>query len=160
MRTWLLAGLLLASLNAAADCRPTTRAMDAMSDAELVLAGPGDRAVRLGVLVADDYRERAAGFQHVCPETIEKTAIYFEFERLRRPSFHMRNVKAPLDIAFIDAHGVIVDIQRMEPYVLGARHYETYGPPREVAAALEVRAGYFAEQAITEADWTVQITGQ
>jgi uncharacterized protein len=156
MKRWLLAGLLLVSLNAAADCRQTTGAMDDMAEAKLVLAGPGERSVRLTVLVADDHRKRAAGFQHICPETIERTAIYFEFERLRRPNFHMNNVKAALDIAFIDAGGVIADIQRMEPYVLGARHHQTYSPPGEVAAALEVRAGYFAEQGITEGDWRVE----
>lgn len=155
MKHWLLAGLLLASLNAAADCRRTTSALDAMAEAELVMAGPG-RFVKLAVRVADDHRKRAAGFQHICPETIESTAIYFEFEQPRRPSFHMRNVKAPLDIAFIDAAGVIVSIQRMEPYVLGAQQYRTWGSTGEVAAALEARAGYFADAQITEGGWRIE----
>lgn len=153
MKRWLLAGLLLAPLTADADCQPTTRALDDMAAAELVLSGPGQRSVALAVRVADNHRERAAGFQYVCPETIDNTAIYFVFERLRRPGFHMRNVKAPLDIAFIDGEGAIVDIQRMEPYVLGVRQHETYSPPGDVAAALEVRAGYFAEQGITTQGW-------
>lgn len=160
MKYWLIAGLLLASLDAAADCQRTTPALDAMVEAELVLAGPGERLVRLAVRVADDYGERAAGFQYVCPETIEGTAIYFEFKRPRRPSFHMRNVKAPLDIAFIDTDGVIVDIQRMEPYILGAKQHRTYGPPGEVAAALEARAGYFAEQRITGRAWRIESLNQ
>lgn len=156
MKHWLLAGLLLTSLNAAADCRRTTDTLEAMAEAELVMAGPGQRSVRLAVRVADDHRERAAGFQHICPETIDSTAIYFEFDRPRRPSFHMRNVKAPLDIAFIDAGGVIVSIQRMEPYVLGAQQHRTWGPAGEVAAALEARAGYFADARITEGDWKIE----
>jgi len=160
MKHWLLAGVLLASFNAAADCRETTGALEAMEEAELVLAGPDGRRVRLVARVADDYRERAAGFQHVCPDTVDRTAIYFRFERTRRPNFHMRNVKAPLDIAFIDADGVIVDIQLMQPYVLGAKRHKTYGPPGEVAAALEARAGYFASQRITEGNWRVESPGQ
>lgn len=160
MKHWLLAGLLLASLNAAADCRRTTAAMDAMAEAELVMTGPGERSVRLAVRVADDHRERAAGFQHVCPETIDNTAIYFELNRPRRPDFHMRNVEAPLDIAFIDADGVIVNIQRMEPYVLGARRRKTYGPSGEVVAALEARAGYFAGEGITEGSWRIESLDQ
>lgn len=156
MRGWLPAGLLLVSLNAAGDCRPTTPAVDDMAEAELVLAGPGGRTVSVAVRVADDFRKRAAGFQYICPESIEDTAIYFEFERPRRPSFHMNNVKAPLDIAFIDGDGVIVDIQQMEPYVLGAKHHDTYSPPGEVSAALEARAGYFSAQQITAGNWRVE----
>jgi uncharacterized membrane protein (UPF0127 family) len=157
MRRLVLAALLLASLEAGADCQPVTRALDGMARAELALHGPGGRVETLDVRVADDHRERAAGFQHICPETIKTTAIYFAFERPRRPNFHMRNVKAQLDIAFIDADGTIVDIQTMEPYVLGARHHRTWGPPREVAAALEARAGYFAGLQITAGDWTVEL---
>ncbi|HSH42374.1 MAG TPA: DUF192 domain-containing protein [Arenicellales bacterium] len=157
MRRLVLAALLLASLEAGADCQPTTRALDGMARAEVSLRGPGGRVETLDVRVADDYRERAAGFQHVCPETIEATAIYFEFERPRRPNFHMRNVKAPLDIAFIDADGVIADIQTMQPYVLGARQHRTWGPPREVTAALEAKAGYFSGLQISAGDWTVEL---
>lgn len=160
MKRWLIAGVLLASFNAAADCRETTEPLEDMDEAELVLAGPDGRRVQLVTRVADDYRERAAGFQHVCPDTVDRTAIYFQFQRTRRPNFHMRNVKAPLDIAFIDADGNIVDIQLMKPYVLGAKRHKTYSPPGEVAAALEARAGYFASQQITEGNWRVESLGQ
>lgn len=156
MKRWLLYGLALASLDAGAACQPTTEPLDDMGEADVILAGPGDRRVRLRVRVADDHRERAAGFQYICPETIAATAIYFVFERLRRPSFHMHNVKAPLDIAFIDADGVIVSIQRMEPYVVGAREQKTYGPQTGVAGALEARAGYFSSERITEDEWRVE----
>jgi len=153
----LLAIMLLLPLPAAADCLQTTKAIEAMAETELVLAGPGERTVTLVVRVADDHRERAAGFQHVCPGTIANTAIYFEFRYQRRPSFHMHNVKAPLDIAFIDAAGIIVDIQLMKPYVLGASSNPTYSPPGEVAAALEARAGWFADAGITENDWRIEL---
>ncbi len=69
----------------------------------------------------------------------------------------MRNVKAPLDIAFIDDDGQIVDIQRMEPYVLGAAREIYYSPPGPVAAALEARAGYFAEHGISAGSWRVEV---
>lgn len=151
-----MALLLPVALDAAADCQPTTADLENMARADLVLAGPGRETVRLGVRVADEGRERAAGFQHICPATIDDTAIYFVFARPRRPSFHMRNVKAPLDIAFIDAAGAIVNIQRMEPYVLGATDNPTYGPAAAVATALEVRAGYFAENRISEGEWRVE----
>ncbi|MBS1270784.1 MAG: hypothetical protein MAG794_01752 [Gammaproteobacteria bacterium] len=156
MRWCLLAVLLPAALNAGADCRQTTAALDSMSGAELILAGPEKESIKLAVRVADDYRERAGGFQYVCPETIQSTAIYFLFERSRHANFHMRNVKAPLDIAFIDESGSIVDIQRMEPAVLGTARHRYYSPRRPVAAALETRAGYFIEQRITVEQWKIE----
>ncbi|MGA8259985.1 MAG: DUF192 domain-containing protein [Arenicellales bacterium] len=155
MRPWLLAALLVA-LNAHGACRESTPALNSMTGAELTLEGPAGQAVRLRVRVADDNTELAGGFQYVCPDTIAKTSIYFVFDHPLHPTFHMHNVEAPLDIAFIDADGVIVNIQRMEPYVLGAAHYRYYSPPGEVTAALETRAGYFAEKQVTVGDWKVE----
>jgi uncharacterized membrane protein (UPF0127 family) len=156
MRNGLLASLVLVVSNAVADCQPETPELKSMETEELVLNGPENRSMTMAVRVADDYRERGAGFQHICPATIDSTAIYFVFERPRRPSFHMQNVKAPLDIAFIDDGGTIVDIQRMEPYVLGSKQQPLYGPPGLVTAALETRAGFFKEQRITEGDWRIE----
>lgn len=155
-----LAAAMAAVLNAYADCRVSTAALDSMAAAELTLSGPDDRSLNLGVRVADDDRERASGFQYICRATIDKTAIYFVFDHARRPSFHMHNVEAALDIAFIDVHGLIIDIQRMEPYVLGATRYQYYSPPGPVTAALETRAGYFAEQGITAGAWTIEALHQ
>lgn len=156
MRAWLVVALLLASLPVQAACRDTTESLSAMAYRELVMIGPGGRSVTLAVRVADDPHERSAGFQHICPEVVENTNIYFEFDRVRRPSFHMRNVWAPLDIAFIDPNGVVMDIQRMEPYVRGATEETYYSPPGKVAGALETRAGYFAAQEITAGDWKIE----
>lgn len=157
MRRWLaLVGLLLAGSGAAADCLDRTDELDSMGTAAMTLEGPGNESLSLTVRVADDPMERAGGFQHVCPDVILRTAIFFEFERPRRPSFHMHNVKAPLDIAFIDENGVIVDIQRMQPYAMGATQHPYYSPPGPVAAALETRAGYFGEHRVTEGDWRIE----
>lgn len=153
MRAWLLVVLLAVSLDTLADCRTSTAELARMQAAVLTLAGPQERVLRLDARIADEARERAAGFQHICPQTIERRAILFRFARVRRPSFHMHNVKAPLDIAFIDADGRIVDIQRMQPYVAGAARQPTYSPPGAVAAALETRAGWFAEHGVRAGDW-------
>ncbi|MFZ0488322.1 MAG: DUF192 domain-containing protein [Arenicellales bacterium] len=153
---WLLAILMLAAPGVWADCQESTAALDSMAETAITLQGPGDRSIELPVRIADDNRERGGGFQYICPQTINTTSIYFEFDRAYRPSFHMHNVEAPLDIAFVDPHGVILDIQRMEPYTLGATHYRYYSPPGEVMAALETRAGYFEEKGITAGDWSVK----
>lgn len=151
-----MAALLLVASSSRAECRESTAALDSMSEAELTLTGPENRSIELAVRVADDNREKAGGFQYICPATIDTTSIYFELDRAYRPSFHMHNVEAPLDIAFVDPQGVIVDIQRMEPYTLGATHYRYYSPPGAVVAALETRAGFFQEKGITAGDWKVK----
>jgi len=157
MKAWLTAVLLLAALPAGADCVDATGALRGMARGEVVLHGPAGEAVKLEARVADEARERSAGFQHICPDVVARTAIYFEFARPRRPSFHMHNVKAPLDIAFIDGGGAVVDIQRMEPYVAGAARQVYYSPPTPVAAALEARAGFFAEHGIHAGGWRVAV---
>ncbi len=54
----------------------------------------------------------------------------------------MRNVHAPLDIAFIRADGTFVDVLRMDPGL------DLYGPDAPYAFALETRAGWFAEHGL------------
>lgn len=75
----------------------------------------GGQEVAFPVLVAGDNRQRRAGYQHVSPDVMAQTAIFFVFPAEVRGPFHMCNVAAPLDIAWIAADGSIVDVQVMEP---------------------------------------------
>jgi uncharacterized membrane protein (UPF0127 family) len=122
-----------------------------MTPGALRIATEDGNGTRLDVLVATTPQARAAGFQHICPETVADTAILFRFEHDTRPPFHMRNVHAPLDIAFIDARGVVVDLQRMEPYVASMvftrqPRYQSQAPFR---FALETAAGRMKELGIS-----------
>ena len=119
-----------------------------MAVTDVTLKGDRGAPLTLTVRVADNGRQRAAGFQHICPAIIRETAILFLFANPARPTFHMHNVHAPLDLAFIDADGRIMEIHRMRTYVLGAARHEYYRPRRPVRAALEVRAGFFSERGI------------
>lgn len=118
--------------------------------------------VQLSVKLADDVRERAAGFQHICPETINETPILFLFPRPTPVAFHMRNVHAPLDIAFIDADGRIVDIQRMAVYAADPENTinRYYRPRAPITAALETRVGLFATLGVTAGNARIAVTPQ
>lgn len=94
--------------------------------------------------LADNNTTRAAGFQRVCASTIAETPILFVFPRAFKPQFHMHNVVAPIDIAFIQESGAIDSIQAMKPYVLGSKNKPLYGPVKPVIAALEARPGFFS----------------
>ena len=82
-----------------------------------------------------------------CPETIEQMKILFVFERSGRGAFHMHNVVAPLDIAFVADDGTIVDVQQMLPYADPAKP-RYYAPGAPYRYALEARVGFFAEHGL------------
>ena len=128
-----------------------------MESGRVHLSGPDGRYIELNVRVADEGYERAAGFQHICPEIADDTSIVFLFSSPNIPKFHMRNVYMPLDIAFFDADSVIRSIQTMEPYVLGKRDEKLWSPGTPVVGALEVRGGLFKELGVTEDDWSIYL---
>ncbi len=124
-----------------------------------------DMPIRQGVLrritgeeVLFEYRwantvERIAhGFQRTCPQTVAGMQMLFEFSRESIPDFHMNNVVAPLDIAFVDKNGVIVDIFLMNTYSLLELKKPLYSPSKPVLYALEARAGFFQDLNITRGD--------
>lgn len=98
-----------------AGCVDTSPVLDHMEEATVTIVG--EKPAEIPVRVADDSFERAAGFQYICPKAVAETAILFRFDAPTQSPFHMNNVHAPLDIAFIGPDGVVVDVQRMEPYV-------------------------------------------
>ena len=101
----------------------------------------------LDVLVADDAFERASGFQHICPQIIDQTLILFRYPQEVRGRFHMSNVHAPLDIAFIDGQGSVIAVLLMETYTENDR--PLYGPDGRYQFALEARAGFFNTMGIS-----------
>lgn len=142
----------------AAGCRDMTPELAHMTVRDMQLRGPGDRHIDLKVRIADEGGERAAGFQHICPETTDHTSILFVFGRPNIPRFHMRNVHMPLDIAFIDSRGVIRNIQTMHPYILGSKEEKLWGPGVPVLFVLEVKAGLFEMQGVTENEWSIVLS--
>jgi len=129
----------------ASDCVPTTAQLDAMATATVVAARPGLPNVSIAVKVADEAQERAAGFQHICPDSPHRSAIWFSFPRLTQTSFHMLNVHEPLDIAFMDETGLILEIRRMEPYTSFWNQGRLYGARAPFRYALETPAGWLSD---------------
>jgi uncharacterized membrane protein (UPF0127 family) len=127
----------------AADCSPSTPAFAHMDSRTLALVNDRGEAVSMEARIADDGAERAAGFQHICASVIERSNILFEFAPPIASGFHMRNVHAPLDIAFIAPDGRVIATARMEP------GKQRYGPPGVIGYALETRAGVLDELGIS-----------
>jgi len=88
------------------------------------------------VRLADSPAHRAVGFQHVAPDAMDGVAIYFAYDRARKPVYHMRNVARPLLIAWIVPDGTVHEVARMEP---GGR---VYPAPVAVTGVLEFTASH------------------
>jgi len=92
--------------------------------------------------VARSDAERARGLMER-EELPEGRGMLFVFPDVAVRSFWMQNTYIPLDIAFLDSEGLIVDIQPMEPLD------ETFTESRAPAMfALEVPQGWFAGRGI------------
>ena len=69
--------------------------------------------------------------------------MLFTFERPSQQCFWMKNTLIPLDIAFVDDSGAIVNIERMKPQTLDGHCSE-----KPVRYVLEMNDGWFAKRGI------------
>lgn len=69
--------------------------------------------------------------------------MLFVFDSVGRPCFWMKNTPLPLTIAFIDRHGIIVNLADMQPY-----SEATHCPVAPVLYALEMEQGWFQSKGI------------
>jgi len=130
------------------ECENDNAALQAMGTVKLTITRSDGSLFTLDAKYANSANTRAAGFQHVCVERIETTLILFEFNSPLQPSFHMNNVVAPLDIAFIEKDGSVESTQRMSTYSILLRDKPLYSPSRPVVAALEAHDGFYAQHKI------------
>ncbi len=131
----------------AAECVDSTEGIDSMDRITITLLNDQGKPIELSVLLADDAFERAAGFQSVCPEVIDKTLILFLYPTSIEGKFHMQNVHAPLDIVFFAANGRFLKYEKMETYTEDSQ--PLYGPGRPFQYALEAPVGFFAEHGVS-----------
>lgn len=100
----------------------------------------------LKVEVVQTEEEKARGLMF--RESLGKNeGMLFVYEKEEFLSFWMKNTRIPLSIAFMDAKGIIVDIQDMEPFGL-----ETHTSAFPALYALEVNQGWFRRNGITVGD--------
>jgi uncharacterized membrane protein (UPF0127 family) len=155
----LAATLLLAALAPAATAQspaakaapnpecPRWRDAFATMPLRMVSIQAGTRTLALRVKMADSGERQAGGFQCATPDEIKRHLILFDFGKEIFTQFHMQNVSAALDIAFIKGDGRIFAILKMDPSPT-----ELYGPLGEFRYALEAHAGFFASQGIRQGE--------
>ena len=146
----LLAALLvLPSVVARAQDKQCQRWRDAFASmpVKMVTVEAGGRQVALRVRVAESGEQQAAGFQCATAKEIERSLILFDFGREIQTRFHMQNVPAALDIAFVKADGRVFSILQMEPSPT-----TLYGPMGDFRYAIEARKGFYASQGIRQGE--------
>src|SRR6185503_17788034 len=81
---------------------------------QMITLESGGRTIALRVRMAATSEQQAAGFQCATPQEIDRNLILFDFGREIATQFHMQNVPAALDIAFVKGDGRVFSILRME----------------------------------------------
>lgn len=125
------------------NCEVDNASLQAMPLIQLELTRDDGSAHIFPAKLADNNTTRAAGFQRVCASTIEAMPILFVFDSEQIPGFHMNNVVAPIDIAFIKKGGEFESIQAMQPYSVLEIKKKLWRPKKPVKYALEVHPGFF-----------------
>ncbi|MDP8959578.1 MAG: DUF192 domain-containing protein [Actinomycetota bacterium] len=90
------------------------------------------------VAVADSPERRAQGLMGV-DDLGGLDGMLFVFDEPVVPAFWMKDTLIPLDVAFFDGHGRLVEVQQMEP--CRRQPCPTYAPDSPVRWALEAPAG-------------------
>lgn len=105
--------------------------------------------VSVSVEIADNLEEQTVGLMYRT-SLEENQGMLFVFENEEQKIFWMKNTKIPLDIIFIDADGVIVDMkENFQPCVVEECE-KYYSKPAQYA--LEVNAGFVEEHGVVIGD--------
>ena len=96
--------------------------------------------------IADNDELRARGLMNR-DSLPENHGMLFVYGTTQVRSFWMRNTRIPLDIAFIDANGIIINIERMEPQ--SDSNTYSQGP---MMYALEMTQGWFEANEVGPGD--------
>jgi uncharacterized membrane protein (UPF0127 family) len=96
--------------------------------------------------IADNQELRAQGLMNR-DSLAANHGMLFVYGTAEVRSFWMRNTRIPLDIAFIDANGVIINIEPMEPQ--SDENYFSRGP---MMYALEMDQGWFEANEVKPGD--------
>ncbi len=124
----------------------------ALFSTAMVLVESGGTGHLLEVELADSPALRSRGLMFR-QDLAAEGGMLFLFPNDTQGGFWMQNTFVPLSIAFIDAAGVIVDIQEMEPLTTNL-----HAPPVPYRWALEVNQGWFATNGVGVGD-VVGLTG-
>lgn len=101
----------------------------------------GEAQLRLELAVTSAEKRRGLQRREFLPED---RGMAFFYPQPQRARFWMRNTPLPLDIGFFTADGVLREVYPLHPHV----EVPVRSARRDIALAVEVNRGWFAEQGI------------
>ncbi len=129
-------GLAAATILALAVCSGTvSQAAEGCRSDTALLRGDWGTA-RFSIEIADDPEERAEGLMNRASMPVS-AGMLFVYERPAPMSFWMRNTLIPLDMIFIDEHGIV---QHIHPNAVPLDETPIYGG-ENLLAVLEINGG-------------------
>ena len=133
-------------------CDGEAAAWRTMPESRVILRSDEGATHHLAVKIAITPAQRGAGFQHICSKWVQVWGVLFVFPTSQWATFHMGNVRADLDIAFIAEGGRILELKKMsrEEDSGGGHRYRAAEPFRY---ALEVAAGRLSTLGLDEGNW-------
>jgi uncharacterized membrane protein (UPF0127 family) len=140
----------LAAFNVAS-CSPTEpNALDKLGAVPVTI-----KQQPFSLWIADNNDERERGLMFITSEQMAdlsdgtKRGMLFIFDYEQHLSFWMKNTIIPLDIAYLDAAGVVVATYTMPPLDSRIGQYRSGSPAR---FAIEVRAGVWSDLGVNVGD--------
>ena len=100
----------------------------------------GKHLIRAEVASTEAQREQGLMFRRELPKN---NGMLFVFDRPARSCMWMKNTSLPLSVAFIDANGTILNIEKMEPFTLDSHCSKGW-----IRYALEMNKNWFAKNGI------------
>ena len=100
----------------------------------------GKHLIRAEVASTEAPREQGLMFRRELPKN---NGMLFVFDRPARSCMWMKNTALPLSVAFIDANGTILNIEKMEPFTLDSHCSKGW-----IRYALEMNKNWFAKNGI------------
>lgn len=126
-------------------------------DTGTVRISSGDDTFTLSVEIAESFEQQSFGLMERV-HLPEDEGMIFVYGAMHEGSFYMYRTRIPLDIAFFDSDGAIVEILTMQPCTQQfASLCQRYSPGAPYIGALEVNAGYFASRGIGPGDRVVLV---
>lgn len=128
----------------------TTPEFRKMEPTKIVIVNDNGEHITIDVRIADELDEKAAGFAGIGAGVIQRSVIMSVYARDTQAGFNMRDVEVPLELAFINAEGKVLEIIQTEPHT--PEPY-TFGVP--IRYVLETPAGFFAPLHISNINSTL-----
>ncbi|GGJ40105.1 DUF192 domain-containing protein [Deinococcus roseus] len=150
MKTPLLAAVLFLSVASAQIKLPAGIEAVAFGSAEVTFKGTVTRTVLLEAAISPQQSER--GLMYRTSMAKDAGMLFVLGMQDRAAAFWMKNTLIPLDIAFFNSRGVIVDVLQMQPCKASDENCATYPSSKPVVGAIEMNLGWFKKNHIKVGD--------